>query len=55
MKPEGVEKMPYDLIEYEQNHRIVAPTQSLDRYIAYDYFKSNNQTKSWLSQFETDY
>ena len=41
-KPEGIEKMAYDLIEYEQNHRIVAPTQSLDRYIAYDYFKSNN-------------
>jgi len=41
-KPEGVEKLPYDLIEYEQNHRIVAPTQSLDRYIAYDYFKTNN-------------
>jgi len=40
-KPEGIEKMPYDLIEYEQNHRIVAPTQSLDRYISYDYFKTD--------------
>ena len=41
-KPDGVEKMAYDLIEYEQNHRIVAPTQNLDRYIAYDYFKTDN-------------
>lgn len=41
-KPDSVEKMAYDLIEYETNHRIVAPTQNIDRYIAYDYFKTNN-------------
>jgi len=41
-KPAGVEKMPYDLIEYETNHRIVAPMQSLERYIGYDYFKVGN-------------
>ena len=40
--PEGIEKMEYDLTELELNHRIVAPTQNLERYIAFDYFKSDN-------------
>jgi len=40
--PEGIEKIAYDLIEYEQNNRIIKPTQSLERYIAYDYFKTSN-------------
>ncbi len=40
--PSSVAKMPYDLIEYEQNHKIIAPTVNLDRYIAYDYFKLSN-------------
>lgn len=37
--PEGVAIYPYDVIEMEENHRIVAPTTNLERYIAYDYFK----------------
>lgn len=41
-KPDGVKKYPYDLLEYENNHRIVAPTQDLERYMLFDYFKSTN-------------
>ena len=38
-KPETVKLMPYDLLELEENHTVVAPTTNLERYIAYDYFK----------------
>lgn len=40
--PSDVEKLPYDRIEAEENHRIVSPTTNLSRYILYDYFKSSN-------------
>lgn len=42
VKPESIQYLPYDLIEYEENNRIITPTTSLDRYIAYDYFKECN-------------
>lgn len=42
IKPNGVELMPYDQIEYESSHTIIAPTTELERYIAYDYFKTNH-------------
>lgn len=41
-KPNNVEKLGYDIIEAEDNHRIVTPQTSLDRYIAYDLFKTSN-------------
>lgn len=41
-KPDGVEKYPYDIVELEENHILVSPTQALDRFIAYDYFKTDN-------------
>lgn len=41
-KPDGVEKYPYDLIELEENHILSAPAHDLERYIAYDYFKTDN-------------
>ena len=41
-KPDGVEKYPYDIVELEENHILVSPTQDLDRFIAYDYFKTDN-------------
>lgn len=40
-KPTNVALLPYDLIEYEENNRIVAPTTNIERYIAYDYFKQD--------------
>ncbi len=41
-KPELVEKMAYDIIEAEENHTLVKPTNTLSRYIKYDYFKRSN-------------
>ena len=43
--PKNVEKMPYDRIEAEENHRIVTPTTNIPRYTAYDYFKTCNPPK----------
>lgn len=40
--PENVVRLPYDLPEYELNHTIYEPSTSLERYIAYDYFKIDN-------------
>lgn len=40
--PDGIKKFGYDTIELELNHRIVAPTQNIERFIAYDYFKIDN-------------
>lgn len=40
--PEGVKKMSYDLIELENNHRVVKPNHNIERYIGYDYFKIEN-------------
>ncbi len=40
--PDNIKKFAYDLIEAEDNHRIVAPTTNLERYIGYDYFKVDN-------------
>ncbi|MBR6779129.1 MAG: transglycosylase domain-containing protein [Clostridia bacterium] len=39
--PTGIQKMPYDILELENNHRIVSPTTNIQRYIAYDYFKTD--------------
>lgn len=41
-QPEEVVYSGYDVIEYENNHNIIAPRSELDRYIAYDYFKEQN-------------
>lgn len=38
--PEGINLYPYDVIEMEENHRIIASTTNIERYIAYDYFKT---------------
>jgi len=40
--PAGVSKYPFDLIEKEENHTLIAPLQNKERYIGYDYFKHNN-------------
>ena len=40
--PDLVENLPYDLIEFEVNHRLVKPSHTNERYIAYDYFKKDN-------------
>ena len=41
--PDGVELAGYDVTEYEKNHIIVAPNSNLDRFVAYDYFKTENK------------
>ncbi len=38
--PAGIEKVAYDLDEYQTNHTIITPRTSKDRFIAYDYFKT---------------
>lgn len=48
--PDGVEMCGYDVTEYEKNHIIVAPSSNLDRFVAYDYFKTEN--KPVLKQVE---
>lgn len=52
--PQGVQKMGYDLIEYENNHRVISPTQESERYIAYDYFKITNPPPIIEANNETD-
>lgn len=43
VKPEGVSYLPYDLVELKENHKLMTPSnEQSDRYIAYDYFKSDN-------------
>lgn len=46
--PDGVARLPYDINEYNDNHIIVAPASNLERYIAYDYFKTVNPPKENL-------
>lgn len=48
--PDDVEMCGYDITEYEKNHIIVAPSSNLDRFVAYDYFKTEN--KPVLKQVE---
>lgn len=54
--PDGVEKYAYDLSIFNAEHIIVAPTSDLDRYKAYDYFKSENkpQIQALNSNVELD-
>jgi len=40
--PNGVEKTAYDLIQLQENNIIAKPNHNVERYIAYDYFKSSN-------------
>lgn len=47
--PAGVERLPYDINEYRDNHIIVNPSSNLERYIAYDYFKTDNPPKENLN------
>ncbi len=51
-KPDEVVYEKYDLLEYQNNHRIVAPSTNLERYIAYDYFKTTNTPEQLLSNEE---
>ncbi len=41
--PANIKKVEYDLIEYEINNILVQPNHNIERYIAYDYFKNDNQ------------
>ena len=40
--PENIQKCAYDLNEFETNHVLVKPNHEIDRYIAYDFFKTDN-------------
>lgn len=42
-KPQNVEYLPYDVVEAKENHRIISPTKNIERYIVYDYFKTDNK------------
>lgn len=50
VKPEGVEKCGYDLSIYETQHIVAQPQSALERYIGYDYFKTDNQPKEVISK-----
>lgn len=41
--PTGIEKCAYDIVELETENKFIKPTFSTERYIAYDYFKTNNK------------
>ena len=41
--------MPYDLNAYNDNHIILSPISNLERYVAYDYFKTDNPPKENLN------
>lgn len=40
--PDRVQRIGYDLEELTLNHNLVQPNHSIERYIGYDYFKSDN-------------
>ncbi len=42
LKPDFVQKMPYDLAELENTHSLIEPNHSIERYLGYDYFKLDN-------------
>ena len=44
-KPSGVEKVGYDIVELENQQVLVQPNHNIERYIVYDYFKSDNTPK----------
>lgn len=43
--PKNVAKLPYDLIEYDTNNRVIKPNHDIERYTAYGYFKLDNPPK----------
>jgi len=45
VKPDGVEKFAFDLIEQETSNLLVSPSHNIERYIAYDFFKTSNPPK----------
>jgi len=47
--PDNIIMDAYDLIELEKNHILVQPTHKVERYIAYDYFKTDNLPKPAIS------
>lgn len=40
--PNKIKHSAYDLVELETNHILVNPNHSIERHIAYDYFKDDN-------------
>ncbi len=42
-QPETIINAPYDICELNENHRLTKPNHNIDRYIAYDLFKVDNQ------------
>ncbi len=53
--PKTIENSAYDLVEYEKNHILVKPNHSIERYIAYDYFKIDNLPKQNDCQDKLDF
>ena len=53
--PNNVRKVAYDLVELEENHILTQPNHTIERYIAYDYFKSDNLPRSITSNEELDF
>ena len=43
--PDNLTRLPYDIVALENDHSLISPSNTLDRYIAYDYFKTDNVPK----------
>ena len=43
--PENVALYPYDITELEDKHILITPNHNIERYISYDYFKTENAPK----------
>lgn len=39
--PSNIKLMPYDLLELQENHVVVEPNTSIERYMGYEYFKTD--------------
>ena len=48
--PNSIQKVGYDLNEYENNHILAKPNHSIQRFIAYDYFKETNLPETVLKE-----
>lgn len=45
-QPDNIHKLPYDIVELEENQRLISPNGIAERYIAYDYFKDDYAPES---------
>ena len=42
-KEENIVRVAYDITQLQENNKLIKPSHNIERYIAYDYFKTDNQ------------